>query len=171
LLSVSKMDKEDGNWKEIPCYICWEIWKHRNLVIFEEHPPTLVRVCNSILQDLGEIKKSQPTQLSRIDRPPILDWDLAVGFFDGASQDKGAKCGAGAILKCPVLGTFRLKMNCGRGTNTRGELLALWCILFFACYKKVTRLQLVGDSKIIIDWFSNENNLQVVSLQPWMTKI
>jgi hypothetical protein len=26
-------------------------------------------------------------------------------------------------------------------------------------------------SKIIIDWFSHENNLQVVSLQPWMTKI
>jgi ribonuclease HI len=62
-------------------------------------------------------------------------------------------------------------MNCGRGTNTRGELLALWCILFFASYKKVTRLQLVGDSKIIIDWFTNDNNLQVISLQPWMTKI
>jgi hypothetical protein len=29
----------------------------------------------------------------------------------------------------------------------------------------------VGDSKVIIDWFSNENNLQVVSLQPWMEKI
>jgi hypothetical protein len=38
-------------------------------------------------------------------------------------------------------------------------------------FKKVKRLQLVGDSKIIIDWFSHENNLQVVSLQPWMTKI
>jgi ribonuclease HI len=48
-----------------------------------------------------------------------------VGFFDGASQEKGSKCGAGALLKCPVLGTYRLKMNCGRGTNTRGELLAL----------------------------------------------
>jgi ribonuclease HI len=78
---------------------------------------------------------------------------------------------AGAILKCPVLGTFSIKMNCGTGTNTKGELLALWCILYFACYKKVKILQLVGDSKIIIDWFSHENNLQVVSLQPWMTKI
>jgi ribonuclease HI len=94
-----------------------------------------------------------------------------VGFFDGASQDRGDKCGAGAVLKCPVLGTYIIKMNCGSGTNTRAELLALWCILFFACYKKVTRLQLVGDSKVIIDWFTNENNLQVVSLHPWMTKI
>jgi hypothetical protein len=42
---------------------------------------------------------------------------------------------------------------------------------FFACYKKINRLQLVGDSKIIIDWFTNDNNLQVISLQPWMTRI
>jgi len=88
-----------------------------------------------------------------IGRPPILDWDLAVGFFDGASQCKGNKCGAGAILKFLDLGTFSLKMNCGSGNNTRGELLAMWCILFFSCYKKVKRLQLVGDSKIIIDCF------------------
>ena len=51
------------------------------------------------------------------------------------------------------------------------EILALWCILYFAHLKKVTRLQLVGDSKVIIDWFTNANNLQVVSLQPWMKKI
>jgi ribonuclease HI len=85
-------------------------------------------------------------------------------FFYGASQDKGFKCGVGSLLKCQVLCSFRLKMNCGRGTNTRGELLALWCILYFARYKKVTRLHLVGDSKIIIDWFSNDDNLQVISL-------
>lgn len=131
----------------------------------------MVRVCNKILQGLGELKIAQPNNHDRIDRPPIIDWDLAVGFFDGASQDRGNKCGFGALLKCPFLGTLRFKMNCGRGTNTRGELLALWCILYFACYKKLSRLQLVGDSKIIIDWFTNENYLQVVTLQPWMSKI
>jgi ribonuclease HI len=96
---------------------------------------------------------------------------LTVGFFDGASQERGAKCGVGAVIKCPFLGTFRLKMFCGNGTNTKGELLALWCILYFACYKKINRIQLVGDSKIIIDWFTNDNNLQVISLQPWMSRI
>jgi hypothetical protein len=96
-------------WKEIPCYICWEIWKHRNLVIFEEHPPSLGQGLQQILQDLGENKKSQTVQHIRIDRPPLLDWNLAVGFFDGASQCEGTKCGAGAILKCPDLGTFSLR--------------------------------------------------------------
>jgi ribonuclease HI len=83
----------------------------------------------------------------------------------------GFKCGAGAILKCPDLGVFSLKMNCGPGTNTRGELLALWSILFFAQYKQISCLQLVGDSKVIVDWFSFKNNLQVINLQPWMSKI
>jgi hypothetical protein len=63
-----------------------------------------------------------------------------MGFFYGASQDMGTKCGAGVVLKCLVLGTFRLKMNCGCGTNTKGELLSMWCILYFACYKMVNRL-------------------------------
>jgi ribonuclease HI len=74
-----------------------------------------------------------------------------VGFFDGASQEMGKKCGAGAVLKYPVLGTYRIKMNCRSRTNTKGELLALWCILYFANVMKVSRLLLAGDSKIIID--------------------
>jgi hypothetical protein len=89
---------------------------------------------------LGELKIPKVTKISRVVRPPLIDCDLAVGFFDGASQDRGDKCGARAVLKCPVKGTYRLKMNYGRGSNTRGELLALWCILHFAYYKNVTML-------------------------------
>jgi ribonuclease HI len=116
-------------------------------------------------------KKYRIAQHHRITRPPFLDWNLAVGFFDGASQCEGSKCGARAILKCPELGFYSLKLNCGPGTNTRGELLALWSILFFAHFKQIKSLQLVGDSKVIVDWFSFKNNLQVSNLQPWMSKI
>jgi ribonuclease HI len=97
--------------------------------------------------------------------------EFSCGFFDGASQDKVLKCGAGYLLKCPLLGSYILKMHFGRGTNTRGELLALWCLLFFARNKKITRLYLVGDLNIVIDWFANDGNLQVISLQSWMEKI
>jgi ribonuclease HI len=169
--------KQKDNVKELPCYLCWEIWKHRNLVNFEDCFPNRVRVCNNILQYLGDTKNLGDKKFSidakdrRIDRPPILDWDLTVGFFYGASQERGSKCGVGAMIKCPLIGTFRLKMNYGRGTNTKGELLALWCILYFACIKKINRIQLVGDSKITIDWFTNVNDLQVISLQPWISRI
>jgi hypothetical protein len=45
--------RKKENWKEIPCFLCWEVWKHMNLVTFEYFPPIEVRVCNCILQDLG----------------------------------------------------------------------------------------------------------------------
>jgi len=135
------------NWKirkgerlVIPGLMCWEIWKHRNLAIFEDRLVNRDRVCSSIIQVLGGIKIGQNRKERRMDE---------------ASQEI---CGAGAVLKCPVLGTYRIKMNCGSGSNTKAELLALWYILYFAHFK------LVGDSKVIID-------LQVVYLQPWMKKI
>jgi hypothetical protein len=49
--------------------------------------------------------------------------------------------------------------------------MALWLILYFSYLKQVPRLLLLGDSKVIIDWYINENNLQVIALQPWMTKV
>jgi hypothetical protein len=34
-----------------------------------------------IFQDLGEIKRSTSSKVCRVERPPLLDWDMAVGFF------------------------------------------------------------------------------------------
>jgi ribonuclease HI len=141
------------------------------MIVFEEHHLSLSRVCNIILQDLGENKKIQIAWQHRITRPPFLEWNLVMGFFDGASQCEGSKCGAGVILKFPELGFYSLKLNCGPRTNNRGELLALWSILFFAHFKEIKILQMVGDSKVIVDWFSFKNNLQVSNLQHWMSKI
>jgi hypothetical protein len=147
------------------------VWKHRNLIIFEDSWPNLSRVCNKIFQDVGETKMSTCHKVCRVDRPPLLHLDMEVGFFVDASQDMESKCGVRVVLKCPIEDTFRIKMNCGKGTNTTGQLLALWCILFFSFYKKITILQLVGDSKVTIDWFKNANTLQVASLQRWTYKV
>jgi hypothetical protein len=128
---LKNWNRKEVIWKEIPCYICWEVWKQRNLVIFEDHPPSLVRVCSRILQALGVLKSPLATKRCRVVRPPLLENNMAVGFFDGASQDRGSTCGAGVVLKCPVLGTYRLKMNCGRGTNTKGGTPSFMVHLLF----------------------------------------
>jgi hypothetical protein len=47
------------NREEITCFICWEVWKHRNLIIFENVVPSLGRVCTSILQDWKNLKLSR----------------------------------------------------------------------------------------------------------------
>ena len=49
--------------------------------------------------------------------------------------------------------------------------MAIWLILYFSYLKQVPRLLLLGNAKVIIDWYINDNNLQVISLQSWMTKI
>ena len=74
--------KKKENCKELPGFICWEVWKHINLAIFEDHPINRVIVCNTILHDLGEITITKYTKDSRIERSPLLDGDLLVGFFD-----------------------------------------------------------------------------------------
>jgi hypothetical protein len=101
---------------------------------------SLSRVCNRILQDMGEIAKFLSVKSQVITRPPLPDWNMVDGFFDGASQTWGVRCGVGAILNFPVLGVYSIKMNCGFGTNTREEILALWIILFFAHFKQVSSL-------------------------------
>jgi hypothetical protein len=93
-----------------------------------------------VMLDLGEMEKVHTVHSQRIVRPPLLEGNLVVGFFYGASQNGGFSCGVGVVIKCPVLGTYSIKMNCGSGTNTRGELLALWSVLFFAHYKQVSFL-------------------------------
>ena len=78
---------------------------------------------------------------------------MAIGYFDGASQDGGYRCVAGALLISPILGNYSVKWNCGFGTNTRAELLALWSILHLANSMGIDAIQIVGDSRIIVDWF------------------
>jgi len=54
--NLQKWIRIKDNWKEIHFFIYWEVSKHKNLVLFEDFPINQVRVCNSILQDLGEKK-------------------------------------------------------------------------------------------------------------------
>ena len=89
LLNWSKKE----NWMEVPCFISWEVWKHNNLLIFEDKQKNHVRVCNYILQDLGEQKSTQDTLLKRIDRPLLFDWAGAVGFFMGLHRKEQQSAG------------------------------------------------------------------------------
>ena len=59
---------------------------------------------------------------------------------------------------------FKLRVGYGRGTNTRGELLVIWCLLYFAHLKHLTHLQSASDSKVIIDWMTKKGRLQVAQV-------
>jgi ribonuclease HI len=57
------------------------------------------------------------------------------------------------------------------GSNTREELLGVWATLSLSHRLEIDQLQLLGDSKIVVDWLNHMSNLHVYSLMGWMEKI
>lgn len=83
---------------------------------------------------------------------PLVSSDLVpTGYFDGASEEGGLKCGVGAILGIDEFMQIKMKMNCGRSTNTHGGLLALSVLLWVAHINQISNMYVLGDSKVIID--------------------
>lgn len=96
---------------------------------------------------------------------PIFMTGETIGFFYGASQLRGSQCGASVVLKLVNGTVYKLDLGFGKGTNTRAELLALCVLLLFALKKNITTIQVVGDSKLIIDWLNQVCKLQVINLE------
>ena len=86
----------------------------------------------------------------RIISSPLLSSSLPLGFFDRASQENGAKCGARVVLKLREEHISLLKMGYVRGTNSCGEMLGVWILLYFSRTKFISNLQLFGVSKVIL---------------------
>jgi len=57
----------------VPCFVCWEIWKHRNAILFEENIVSLWRVVHSYVSSYGEFCKKDIAQKVRITRHPNLN--------------------------------------------------------------------------------------------------
>ena len=61
------------------------------------------------------------------------------------------ECGGGIYIRFLGNQFFHVWLGCGRGSNTRVELIASATLLFFANFKRITLLQVCGDSKCIFD--------------------
>jgi ribonuclease HI len=61
--------------------------------------------------------------------------------------------------------------NCGKGSNTRAELMGAWASLTLAHRLSISDMILLGDSKIVIDWLKKKANLQAVALESWKERI
>lgn len=128
---VLKVGIGEKNVEEIPCYLCEEIWKQRNLVLFVGKITSVWKVDQKEIGIYGEFSKGTSTKNLRNLSDPFLNPYVAIGYFDGASQEASMKCGVGAILKLNDTRCFHMKMACGGGSNTKGEFLALRSVLFF----------------------------------------
>jgi ribonuclease HI len=94
-----------------------------------------------------------------------------MGWFDGVASSNGLQSGVGGMLKINDNTLYKWTFNTGPGTNNREELLGVWETLLLATRLHITELQVIRDSKIIIDWCKGKGRLQVISLDCWKYKI
>lgn len=122
------------------------------------------KVVSRIVSNYGDYHKEEDHCKRRLPRQPFFFLDGPSSFFDRASQNDGSICGVGALLKINYSCFYKLRMGCGKGSNTRGELLTLWSLVHFSYTKQVSNLRVYGDSKVIIDWVNGSGGLQVAML-------
>ena len=58
-----------------------------------------------------------------------------------------------------------LWMGAGRGKNAWVDLLALWGLLWYLRRRIVGQVQIVGDSKAIIEWVNGITNIHSLVLE------
>ena len=74
----------------------------------------------------------------------------ATCFFDAEVQS--GFCGASIFLNANDEHLFASKINSGKGTNTKVELLALGCLTKFDFILGIDTLKVSGDSLVIVNW-------------------
>jgi ribonuclease HI len=62
---------------------------------------------------------------------------------------------------------YRWTFNCGSSTNIRAKLLGAWATLHLASRLNIEVLQILEDSRIVIEWLNNKSKLQAISLMEW----
>jgi ribonuclease HI len=66
---------------------------------------------------------------------------------------------------------YKWLLNCGTGTNNKAELMGVWASLRLAIHLSIQRIQIMGDSRVIIDWLNNKANFHSSSLEGWKDRI
>jgi ribonuclease HI len=98
-------------------------------------------------------------------------FEFPVACFDGATKANGRCCGAGGTIKLSNSLVHKWYLNCGPGSNTKAELMGAWATLFLANLLALPKIQILGDSKVIIEWLNERSELRVSSLEGWKKRI
>ena len=139
-----------------PLFFFWCIWKHRNRCIFDNKLASvyvLLKQIDDLLHLYPVPKKKIKTRV--IGSGPLIGYPC--GFFDGAAA--GNIGGASFVIHLSASYFLSFSLGCGRSTNTRSELLALWALLSATNHLGIPLFTIFGDSPVIISWVNRNASL------------
>lgn len=87
-------------------------------------------------------------------------------WFDGATNPNPGERGIGGVLKGPAGERIEISENIGFGTNNEAEYAALMAVLDAAIDAKVQKLEVYGDSQLVIKQVSGEWLINSKTLVP-----
>lgn len=95
-----------------------------------------------------------------------MDTTTWKAWFDGATNPNPGERGIGGVLKGPAGERIEISENIGFGTNNEAEYAALMAVLDAAIDAKVQKLEVFGDSQLVIKQVSGEWLINSKALVP-----
>ena len=139
------------SFNSLPAVVSWGIWIYKNRSIFEDKIVTPQLVASNSVAIANHFLTTQKPPRNRIPVQEVIDKTYPWGYFDGASQGDPTMCGVGVVLFLEEGHHFQDRWGIGEGTNKKVELLALYMLMLLAHDKGVQKMQIFGDSMIIIN--------------------
>lgn len=126
---------------------------------------TITIITNMLNEQCAENIQKRSKQITPFCPPQ----HMAVIYFDGAAS--GGHCAAGGIIHLNPDHYFTLKLNCGRGSNMKAEILRLWCVMMVASCFGLSNVAIFGDSRVTINWDWGEHKMDNLPLSHWCSRI
>ena len=88
-----------------------------------------------------------------------IDKTYPLGDFDGSVVGDPKICGVRGMIYISDEHYFSFKAGLGTGTNNFAEICALKLLLTLAREKHIVKIQLFGDSQLVINWANGKFRL------------
>lgn len=96
----------------------------------------------------------------------FLGFGNTLGFFNGVNQCYPPLRGEEVVLYFTPSRSFHFRYDLGRASNNKVNVFTLWLLLTSAKQKGCRNIQVIGDSKLVIDWASQKCHVKNIRLGP-----
>jgi len=156
------------NHRPLFLFVIWHIWLCRNSMVFKGTRPNETLTGWKAIHHFNEFNNQLVAKASRL-RVPFCLSDYPAGFFDGAAQGEYGGCGFVLHVNCSH--KYQGWLHLDHCSNNFSELVAVWCLLYWANRRNIKDIHIYGDSRMVIDWLKGKINISNIFLEHWCHRI